>query len=217
MPDRLIAPSQAVFGSLLDYYLIMGGGAAAAVLFYMVYNVVKYRDKSREQNNEDVFVEEGHSRHGARGSLLVLTITVSILAIALIASFQAIGLYYYPPATGPHLTIKVYAFRFGWNFTYPNGYSDIGVLRVPANTTIILNVTSKDVFHSLGIPGLDVKADAIPGFWNTLWFNVPTVSNYTIRCYELCGPGHAYMTANLSVISPQAFSQWYSSVQNGGA
>ncbi|PSN83771.1 cytochrome c oxidase subunit II [Candidatus Marsarchaeota G2 archaeon ECH_B_SAG-F08] len=210
LTSYLLAPSQVMFDSLVTYFLIMGSAAGALVIGYMVYNVIKYRERGESSNN---FTLKPTEHRGSRGALLILSITMSVLAVALFASFQALSLYYHPPHTGPSMTIKVYAFQFGWNFTYPNGYSQVGTLIVPANTTIILNITSKDVMHSLGIPALDVKADAIPGFWNTLWFDVPTPSNFTIQCYELCGAGHAYMIAKLVVLPQAEFYQWYDSLK----
>jgi cytochrome c oxidase subunit 2 len=47
---------------------------------------------------------------------------------------------------------------------------------------------------------------------NVAWFvadaNIGSV--YKIRCYELCGTGHALMTADLLVLDPSAFGTWLS-------
>jgi cytochrome c oxidase subunit 2 len=40
------------------------------------------------------------------------------------------------------------------------------------------------------------------------WFVAETIDIYTIRCYELCGTGHAQMTADLLVLTPTAFTTW---------
>jgi cytochrome c oxidase subunit 2 len=61
-----------------------------------------------------------------------------------------------------------------------------------------------------------VKIDAIPGRYNVVGVTTPPLDgnsqlNYTIRCYELCGSIHTYMTAPLTVMDPTVFDQWLSS------
>ncbi|MEM3670917.1 MAG: cytochrome c oxidase subunit II [Thermoprotei archaeon] len=211
--QRLVAPTVSAWDSLYNLYLIFGVSAGTFVIGWMVYNVVRYRAKEPVRPGP---LEGRNERHSNRGAVLTAALTSTILLIAAIASFQVIGFYYNPPLNTPHMEITVHAFQWGWNFTYPDGYSTLDALYVPVNTTIILNVTSIDVFHSLGIPMFRVKADAIPGQWNMLWFSATQVGNFTeaIRCYELCGVGHADMVANLYVLGQPAFSSWYS--EHGG-
>lgn len=208
MTLSVFSPNVALWSSLFNLFLVLGTGTATLVLGYLVFLVVRNREKPDRR-------AEGVSTTGsgsAKRFLIVLVVISFIIGSTLYASLGvATDPYFYPPASGPKLVVDVYAFQWGWNFTYPNGVSLIDTLRVPANTTILLNVTSKDVFHSLGIPMLDVKADAIPGAWNHVWFLVADTGNYTnaIRCYELCGVGHSFMVANLTVMQPSAFYQWY--------
>jgi cytochrome c oxidase subunit 2 len=206
-----ISPNTELWASLFDLFFVMGASTAALVFGYMVYLVATRREGRRARDDK-------YAKTSTRRFLMVLVVICVVVGTTLYISLGvATDPYYIPPKNGPHLMIRVYAFRWGWNFTYPDGVSIINTLRVPVNTTIVLNITSVDVFHSLGIPMLDVKADAVPGFWNTLWFVVTVPGNYTdaIRCYELCGPGHAYMTANLDVMTSQSFSAWYA-VATGG-
>lgn len=202
-------PTTGNFLSIYDLFLILGTGAAVLTIGWLVYAAVKYRAKDDSISDE---LRPSGKNDNAR-AWLTAVITVGVLAVAIITSVQATQFYYNAPS-GNNLVIRVYGFQWGWNFTYPNGYSDIGVLRVPVNTTIILNITSKDVFHTLGIPMFDVKGDAIPGQWTSLWFIATQTGNYpyAIRCYELCGVGHYGMTANLTVMSQAQFEQWYQSV-----
>ena len=78
---------------------------------------------------------------------------------------------------------------------------------------VIFNVTSTDVMHDFGLPDFKIKIDAIPGRYNVIWIEVPSLEGheelvYKIHCYELCGIGHTYMMANLTVMSQSAFDQW---------
>jgi cytochrome c oxidase subunit 2 len=208
--EALVPPTKAAWISEWNLFLAMGVAAAVFTIGWLVVASVKYRVKE----NEEIGPFMDHGPEDVKRGWLTGAVTGGILVVVLITSILGVTYLYNIPASTPNhpsITVDVYAFRYGWNFTYANGYSVIGNLTVPANTTIILNITSKDVFHDLGIAYLDVKADAIPGQWNSLWFQVPTAGIYldAIRCYELCGPGHAYMIANLTVLTPQAYQQWY--------
>ena len=202
-------PTVVNFLSEYNLFLVLGTGAAVLTIGWLVYAVVKYRAKG---NSKDVEMRPSGKNDNLR-AWLTAVITIGILAVALITAVQATQFIYNAPP-GPDLVIIVHGFQWGWNFTYPNGYSIIDHLIVPVNTTIILNITSKDVFHTLGIPSLYVKGDAIPGQWTSLWFKVTQTENITdgIRCYELCGIGHYDMVANLSVVPQAQFQQWYTSV-----
>lgn len=85
-------------------------------------------------------------------------------------------------------------------------------MRVPHNTPVVLEVTSQDVFHAFGLPDIKVKVDAIPGKVNRIWFvateECAAHCRQPLRCYELCGAGHALMKAKLTVMDPQAFFTW---------
>ncbi|MEM0120599.1 MAG: hypothetical protein QW688_04065 [Thermoprotei archaeon] len=197
------------FLSEFDLFIVLGTGAAVLTIGWLVYASIRYRAKDGKEHVE----MKPSGKNDDRRAWLTAVITIGILAVALVTAVQATQFIYNAPA-GPSLVIRVYAFQWGWNFTYPNGYSDIGDLIVPVNTTIILNITSKDVFHTLGIPSLYVKGDAIPGQWGSIWFKVTQTENLTdgIRCYELCGIGHYDMVANLTVLPQTQFQEWYNTV-----
>jgi cytochrome c oxidase subunit 2 len=80
-----------------------------------------------------------------------------------------------------------------------------------------LHVTSDDVFHTFGVPELRVKTDAIPGQYTDTWFRANRTGTYEARCFELCGAGHSYMTAEVVVMPPDEFREWYESTGNGTA
>ena len=51
---------------------------------------------------------------------------------------------------------------------------------IPAHTNVRLNITSKDVIHSLFIPELGVKMDAVPGRFNYWWVNADGPINQAV-------------------------------------
>ncbi len=130
-----------------------------------------------------------------------------------IVSYNASSVIMFPPSDPSTLNVSVFAMQWQFNFTYPNGRSIAGICYVPANSTVIFNVTSIDVFHNFALPDFKLKVDVIPGVFNHLWIATPSLEGfsqlqYDIRCYELCGVGHSFMSAKLIVEDPATFNQW---------
>ena len=93
------------------------------------------------------------------------------------------------------------------------GRTHLGNVLFLLSKSIIFNVTSSDVMHGFGLMDFRVKIEAIPGRYNIIGITTPPLDgnsqlNYTIRCYELCGVGHTFMDANLTVLDPTAFESW---------
>ena len=84
-------------------------------------------------------------------------------------------------------------------------------LVIPANTKVRFLVTAADVIHSWWVPELAVKKDAIPGFINETWTNVPTPGIYRGQCTELCGKDHGFMPIVVEVLSKANFAKWVES------
>ena len=135
----------------------------------------------------------------------------AIIVISLIAWTYGTLLYVEqnPPTEGEEgLEVEVVGYRFGWDFVYPNGHT-ANTLRVPQGEAVNLTVTSDDVFHTFGVPELRVKTDAIPGQETDTWFIADEMGTYEVRCFELCGAGHSYMTADIVVMEPDEYRAWY--------
>jgi len=113
-----------------------------------------------------------------------------------------------PPPGGNALRIKVTGRQFIWKYTYPNGAYSYEELVVPVNTTVLLDLFSRDVNHSWWIPKLGGKADAIPGYTNHTWFKATRPGVFRGQCAELCGAHHAEMTATVRVVSTEAYKTW---------
>ena len=81
-----------------------------------------------------------------------------------------------PPANDADtLDISVEAYKWGWSFTYPNGYSEPN-LHVPKGTKVRITQTSRDVLHSLFVPQFRIKKDVVPGRFNKHWFTAVETS-----------------------------------------
>jgi cytochrome c oxidase subunit 2 len=64
---------------------------------------------------------------------------------------------------------------------------------VPTNILIRLIITSADVIHSVGIPSLGIKMDALPGRLNQTFILINRPGVYYGKCSELCGILHGFM------------------------
>jgi cytochrome c oxidase subunit 2 len=109
---------------------------------------------------------------------------------------------------GKELHIKVTGRQFIWKYEYPNGAYSYEELRVPVDTTVVLDLFSIDVNHSWWIPELGGKSDAIPGYANHTWFKATREGVFRGQCAELCGVHHAEMTATVRVVSAPAYESW---------
>ena len=83
-------------------------------------------------------------------------------------------------------------------------------LVIPTGKKIRFLLTADDVIHAWWVPDFAIKKDAIPGFINELWTNVPEGKEgvYRGRCAELCGKDHAFMPIVVEAKSPAEFEAW---------
>ncbi|HEV2302871.1 MAG TPA: hypothetical protein VGR91_14995 [Stellaceae bacterium] len=117
-------------------------------------------------------------------------------AVALVASGFALP---YAPVQAlvggrPQIAVRAVAEQWAWTFSRN---------RIPAGVPVEFLVSSKDVNHSFALfnpqGALVAQVQAMPGYVNHLIhvFNKPGV--YTVRCLELCGVAHAFMSNRLTV------------------
>ncbi|WP_233517444.1 aa3-type cytochrome oxidase subunit II [Geodermatophilus marinus] len=133
----------------------------------------------------------------------------------------------------PDVTIAVNAFKWNWQFVYPEtfdeetgepvstvGTSDeIPIVVVPVDQTVQFNLASADVIHSFWVPDFLFKLDVIPGNEN----GVDNVFEVTVReegafvgrCAELCGTYHAYMNFEVRAVSPDDYDAYLAARESG--
>jgi len=228
-----VSNTQIVFDNLYGLFTDLAIIVGIIVFALMVFVIIRYRDKRSSQDPEDtprlgrIPLGRGHGRN----VLTTVTLSTILLAVLIFTSFAAVDTLF--PASEPNATwcygipaynltqtagqscprLEASGHQFYWTFSYPvplaRPHQDVGIFRVPVNSTIVLDVTSTDVFHDFGIIEFKIKTDAIPGRTNTIWFVPYQAGNYTIQCFELCGTGHYYMTASLYVMPLAKFLSWY--------
>lgn len=210
-----------VFQSIFWVFLGLGTLVGVIVIGYMLWNAYKYRDGSEKDYGDADRPQMGEiPTGGGKGRKLFLSFGLSaIVVISLIVWTYGTLLYVEGLDTGnatnsvgveneEPVVVDVTAYRFNFSFTYANGKESNGVLVVPKDRLIQLNVTSSDVFHNIGIPRYRVKTDAIPGSTTRTWFVTKETGRHRIKCYELCGQGHSGMIAHVEVVSQQEYEAW---------
>jgi cytochrome c oxidase subunit 2 len=144
------------------------------------------------------------------------------------------------------IVIRVVAEQFNWNVRYPGADGKFGdtsltlvsdtnpiwldrkspggkddvvelnVIHVPINRPVVIQLSSKDVIHSFGVPAMRLKQDAIPGLVSAVWFTPTALGPFDVQCSQLCGLGHHRMKAVITVESEEAFKKFLASEAPGG-
>lgn len=128
----------------------------------------------------------------------------------------------FPQDSADVIKVQVLAQQWAWNFRYAgkdgefNTGDDVVQLNnliVPVGKKVMIQMTAKDVIHSLYIPNVRIKADAIPGRYAKMWFDTNKLGNYEIACAEMCGNHHYLMKSQLTVLSQEDFDRWVNESQ----
>jgi cytochrome c oxidase subunit 2 len=139
---------------------------------------------------------------------------------------------------GDAIVVKVVGQQFLWNFHYPgpdgvfgkqnpslistgnqlgldpadphskDDIVSLNEMHIPVNHDVILEITSKDVIHSVAIQAMRIGQDAIPGLDIPIWFKPVKIGTYEIVCAQLCGQGHFGMKGTLVVDSEADYQGW---------
>lgn len=143
-----------------------------------------------------------------------------------------------PPATVTPIEIRITSEQFAWNIHYPGpdgvfgrtdntlisasnpvgidrddaaAKDDIGLLNIltlPVNRTTVIQLTSRDVVHSLTLNEMRVKQDAVPGTIARTWFTPAITGDWEIACSQLCGLGHYRMRGEVHVVTAEGWDAW---------
>ena len=132
----------------------------------------------------------------------------------------------------PDVTVAVNAFKWNWQFVYPEttgtdgepvntiGTSEeIPILVLPTDRTIRFEVASADVIHSFWVPEFLFKLDVIPGNENgrdnVFEVTVREEGAFVGRCAELCGTYHAYMNFEVRAVPLEDYEAYLAARESG--
>ena len=97
-----------------------------------------------------------------------------------------------PRDTPDLVTVGAEARQWAWTFRYAEapGLVTEGVLHIPADRPVTVEITSIDVIHSFWVPRLAGKLDAIPGHVNVLRIEATRPGTYDGQSAEFSGSGY---------------------------
>jgi cytochrome c oxidase subunit 2 len=106
------------------------------------------------------------------------------------------------------LEVYVVGKQWMWKIQHTTGQREINELHVPIGRPVKLIMGSEDVLHSYYIPAFRVKADVIPGRYNTMWFEATRAGTYHLFCAEYCGTKHSGMIGSIIAMEPADYQTW---------
>jgi cytochrome c oxidase subunit 2 len=165
---------------------------------------VKYRRRHRD--------EVGVPIHGSLPLELLWTIIPFFIVMIMFGWGAKVFFNLYRPPAGA-MEVYVVGKQWMWKIQHMGGQREINELHVPVGRPVKLIMGSEDVLHSFYIPAFRVKADVIPGRYNTMWFTATRPGRYHLFCAEYCGTKHSGMIGSVVAMEPADFQAWLS----GGA
>jgi cytochrome c oxidase subunit 2 len=224
------SPNATNIATLYDIVFVMGILVFLAVASFVIYSVWKFRAHKNPvalQIHGNTRVELGLTT-GAAVIVAVIAVVTFVMLPSIInppdsnASADSIlsaSLTSPTPPKGHELTVCVTGRQFIWRYTYgadcnkqawadrlPYSYQE---MVVPAGEVVRVLIQSSDVIHAWWIPALGGKVDAVPGFTTYTWFKALHANElYHGQCAQLCGRGHAQMTALVKVVTPAEYTLW---------
>lgn len=232
LPKSGGSPNADQIRSLYSIVLYIAGIVFVLVEGALIYSLLRFRAKK----NRVAAQIHGNTRLEiswtiAAGLILVALTVVTFSKLPSIlnppnasAPFLESSLTQPTPPNGKQLTICVQGRQYIWRYVYgaacksnpfasklPYSYQE---MVVPANTVVVLSITSVDVIHSWWVPSLGGKVDAVPGYTTYTWFKAPHAGAlFHGQCAQLCGRQHAFMTALVKVIPPDQYQGWLNQQQ----
>jgi cytochrome c oxidase subunit 2 len=165
--------------------------------------VVVFAIKFRRKSDNEV----GVAIHGSLALELLWTFIPLGIAMVMFAWGAKVFFDMYRPPAGA-MEIFIVGKQWMWKAQHPDGQREINELHVPVGRAVKLVMGSEDVIHSYYIPAFRVKADVIPGRYNSLWFTATKPGRYRLFCAEYCGTKHSGMIGWVTAMEPNDFQAW---------
>jgi cytochrome c oxidase subunit 2 len=236
MLSRFLPPAASAHAAAIDamlehvhlMVLVLFLGWAA----YFIYVLVRFRQGAHPKASH----AGTHGRFAmAIFAAVAVAEAVMLIGFALPLWFQRTSA---APAGDNPLVIRVTAEQFVWNVHYAGADGEFGdtkpalvsptnplgldresrhgkddlvflsEMHVPVNRPVLIQLASKDVIHSFGVPAMRVKQDVVPGLRTPVWFTPTVEGEFEIACSQLCGIGHHRMRGVIKVESTDAYKKF---------
>jgi cytochrome c oxidase subunit 2 len=191
------------------YFFLVAVSAFFSVLIALL--IVFFAVRFHRKHDKEV----GEAIHGSLALELLWTfIPLGITMVMFVWGAQTFFHLTRPPKNA--MEIYVVGKQWMWKLQHMDGAREINELHVPVGRPVKLVMGSEDVVHSFFIPEFRVKADVIPGRYNTLWFTPSRPGRYHIFCTQYCGTKHSAMIGWVTVMEPSEYQAWLSGGGSGG-
>ena len=192
----------------LQWPIFAIAGVVGVIVFTVIgYVVFRYRDRGQAMPEQT---------HGKPSLEIFLTILPALILIGVgIPTVSTI--FKLAKTSDTECVINVTGQQWWWEYDYPaqdgcGGISEAivtsGQLVLPADTKVLLRLTSRDVIHSFWIPKLNGKRDTVPGRVHTLRMQADQPGIYAGQCTEFCGLSHANMKMEAVALNDADFETW---------
>lgn len=183
-------------------------GVVGLIVFgAVIFVVLKFRDKGQPMPEQT---------HGKPALEIALTILPALILVGVgIPTVSTI--FKLAKTSDTECVINVTGQQWWWEYDYPvqDGCGGISAPIVtanqmvfPADTKVLLRLTSRDVIHSFWIPKLNGKRDTVPGRVHTLRMEADEPGIYAGQCTEFCGLSHANMKMEAVALNAADFETW---------
>jgi cytochrome c oxidase subunit 2 len=185
--------------SLYKFLIITSFISCVLVIGGLIYFALKY--KRQTPNDKTAYIS-----HNAMLEFLWSFIPFVIFMIVFGWGFKI----YYEMRKMPENAQEVHVVgqKWYWDFLYKSGRKTSGEFYVPVREPVKLIISSRDVLHSVFIPGFRIKQDAVPGRYTALHFTATKEGSFQFFCTEYCGDGHSAMLAKVHVLSKEKYEEW---------
>ena len=208
-PQSALDPAGAEAQSVATLFWIMLVGAV--VIWVAVIGLSVFATKIRP------------GAYGEKAGLRLIIWGGCVFPVVVLTALLVWGLQMMPvlraEANGP--TIAVSGERFWWRVAYgvegepgvakslpEGGVPSANEIWLPVGQRSEFLISSPDVIHSLWIPSIAGKMDAIPGRVNRLVVEPTKPGVYNGVCAEFCGDAHAQMALRVVVVSPEEYEAY---------
>lgn len=233
-----ILPNASEHGYSIDYMLEMCHWFMAVLFvgwsIFFLYTIYRFH-RSRNPKADYHGVQSKASAHLEFSVVLIEAVLLLGFALPLWGK-RVTGDQF--PDTTEAVRVHAVGQQFQWNFHYPgpdgvfgrqstaliDGNNLLGLdpndpaaqddivsvneLHLVVQKPAIIDVSSKDVIHSLSLQHMRMTQDAIPGSRIPMWFRPIRAGQYEIVCAQLCGASHYLMRSMMIVESQAEFDAW---------
>jgi cytochrome c oxidase subunit 2 len=198
--------------TLYNVLLIASAPIFSLVVTVVIFSVIKFRMRPGEED------KDGPPIHGNTRLEVIWTAGPAVLILGLCIYSYTVLRANEDSHKGETL-VNVTERQFAFEFSYPRpggGQVVSPVLYLADDHPYLFHIRSLDVIHSFFVPDFSEKIDAVPGITTDLRVTPTRLGVYPAECTELCGAGHAFMRAEVEVVTPAKFQAWLSSQKANG-